>query len=97
MSHRPIAEKKLKRLRKAIERTPLPRYIELIDWLKDHRYADTTGQAIRLLEDGRVHSESHVIGREKVVMMDEKSNKLIERWVATSRVPASLRGTIRVV
>lgn len=96
MSKRPIAQKKLNRLRKALNRTPLPAYIELIDWLKFHRHADTTGQAIKLLVDGRVRSESHVIGREKVTVLDSKTDKQIERWVPTSRVPASLRDTLHV-
>ncbi len=97
MSHRPITQKKLARLRKAVNRRQLPAWIELIDWLKLHRHADTTGQAVKLLVDGRVRSESHVIGREKVVTLDTKSDKQIEKWVPTSRVPANLRGTLHVV
>ena len=94
VAKRPIKQKKLRRLRKAVERTPLPAYIDLIDWLKTRRYADTTGQAIRLLVDGKVKSESHVIGREKRVFF--KDDKQHERWEPAPRVPSYMRATITV-
>ena len=94
MAKRPIHEKKLARLRKTINRRPLPAFIDLIDYLKLHRYADTTGQAIRLLVDGKVKSESHVIGREKRIFL--KDDKQHERWEPAPRVPARLRGSITV-
>jgi hypothetical protein len=89
VSHRPIHKKKLRRLRKAISRRPLPTYIDLIDWLKLRGYATTTGQAVKLLLDGKVRSDSHVIGREQI--------KGSDRWAVVQRVPASLRDSIRVV
>jgi hypothetical protein len=91
VSHRPIHKKKLRRLRKAISRRPLPTYIDLIDWLKLRGYATTTGQAVKLLLDGKVRSDSHVIGRERI------SASEAERWAVVQRVPASLRDSIRVV
>ena len=95
MAKRPIKQKKLRRLRKAVERTPLPAYIDLIDWLKTRRYAQTTGQAIRMLEQGKVRSESHVVGREKRIMLVKDEQR--ELWVAAPRVPSYMRDTLTVV
>lgn len=61
MSQRPTIQKKLARLRKAV-RPALPVYFDLVDYLKLHRFAQTTGEANRLILDERVRSGSHVIG-----------------------------------
>ena len=58
MAHRPIHAKKIARLRKAL-RTTLPAYIDLVDYLRLRGYADTKGQALKLIESGRVRSDSH--------------------------------------
>lgn len=65
MSHRPTDAKKLNRLRKALRRTPVT-YIDLVQYLKDRRYAQTSGEARKMLTDGRVHVDSHVVGRIEV-------------------------------
>ena len=61
MSHRGTLNKKLNRLRKAT-RVPLPAHFDLVDWLKDRRHAQTTGEANRLILAGRVRNGSHVVG-----------------------------------
>lgn len=66
MSHRPIIEKKIARIRKAVERRPLPLRIDLVDWLQTHGHAQTAGAARQLLIDGRVKAESHVVGRSQI-------------------------------
>ncbi len=76
------AEKKLRRLRKAVNRRPLPAYIDLVRWLKDRGHAQTTGGANRLLVAGRVRSDSHTVGR----MRGPK-----DEWVPARLVPANLR------
>lgn len=53
--------RKLRKLRKQLRNTP-KRYFDLIDWLKLHRYAQTTGEARQIILDGRVRVESHTIG-----------------------------------
>ena len=97
MSKRPIQQKRLNRLRKAVNRRPLPAYTDLIWWLKFYRHARTTREAVELLLDGRLRSDSHVIGREKRVVFDPKSEKQIERWEFVRYVPARLRPTLTVV
>lgn len=90
MARRPIQEKKLRRLRKAVGRTPLPAYIDLIDWLKTRGHADTSGQARKLILAERVKSESHTLGIQRTgagVVLDGQ-------W---PRVPARHAASIRVV
>lgn len=73
MSHRSITDKKLNRLRKAVNRRPLPAYVDLVAWLKDRRYARSTGEAESLILAGRVKSDSHVIGITKARMPTKAS------------------------
>lgn len=96
MARRPVAQKQMRRLRKAVGRRTPPAYIDLIDWLQTRRHAQTTGQAVRLLEDGKVMSESHVVGRERITVPGPPGEP-IERWIAAPRVPAKMRPTLRVV
>ena len=63
MSHRPNNAKKLARLRKQLTRHSLPAYIDLVQYLKDRRYAKTTGQAKRMLLDGKVRVGANAVGR----------------------------------
>lgn len=62
MSKRPITAKKLNRLRKALRRTPQG-HINLIQYLKDRSYVNTSGGAKAMLVAGRVRVDSHVVGR----------------------------------
>lgn len=95
MAKRPILEKKLRRLRKQLGRKPLPAYIDLIAYLKLHRFAQTTGQARKLLIDGKVKAESHTIGRVQVPVQTPDGKVELE-WRAERLVPAELREQIRV-
>jgi hypothetical protein len=65
VSHRPINQKKLNNLRRAL-RPALPVYFDLVEWLKMRRYAQTTGEANRLILAGRVRNGSHRIGVKEV-------------------------------
>ena len=94
MAKRPIREKQLRRLRKTLNRTPLPAWIDLVYWLKSRGYADTTGQALRMMLDGKVRSESHVVGRERVGRIIQGQE--VEQWEPVYRVPAKLRDTLHV-
>jgi hypothetical protein len=72
VSARPIRRKQAHRLRKAL-RAEHPAYIDLIRWLKDRRYARSTGEAKKLILDGRVRSESHKLGIGKGFQIKESS------------------------
>jgi hypothetical protein len=107
MSHRPINTKKANRVRKLMRRQ-LPAYIDLVAWLKQHGYADTTGEAHKIILARRVKSESHVIGLTKgKVPKDNARIKVLlgrqlteddfeDQDVVLRNVPARVRGTITV-
>lgn len=108
MAKRPIRIKQANRLRKALRNTP-ETYIDLIDWLKQHRYAQTSGEAEKIILAGRVRSESHKLGIAKGrALKDSARVKLAmgrqlaeddfeERDVVQRLVPAALRPTLTVV
>lgn len=108
MSHRPILKKKANRLRKALRTTP-GGYIDLVVYLKDRRFARTTGEAEKLILDGRVRSESHKLGIGKGMKVKESSKLAVllgrpleesdfeETDVVERRVPAKVRASIQVL
>lgn len=61
-------ERQMRKLRK-LTRRKLPRYFDIVDWLKMRRYAQTTGEAERLILAGRLRSGSHTVG---IVEVDVK-------------------------
>lgn len=82
-------QKKLRKLRKAFRRQ-LPRYIDIIYWLKTRGYANTSGEAKQLILDGRLRSESHTIG----IVQDPTT--IDERDVVERLQPAFIKDTLRV-
>jgi hypothetical protein len=96
MAHRSINSKRARRIRKALGRQPLDPHIDLVEWLVSRRHASTRGAARRMLEEGRVMSESHIIGRQKVRLMQAEGAD-VERWIATPVVPAAVKPTLCVV
>lgn len=94
MSHRTTDGKKLRRLRKSL-RSQLPAHIDLIDWLKTRRYAQTTGEAEQVILAGRVKSESHTLGIGKGKKLNAKG-EVEEIDVVHRLIPADFRKTIRV-
>lgn len=84
-------EKKLRQLHRAIRKGRIPAYIDLVQWLRDRRYADTAGGARAIILAGRVKSESHVLGKGYVL---NRSGQKVE--VLDPRVPARLRDSITV-
>jgi hypothetical protein len=110
MSHRPIAKKQAAKMRKVIERQTPETGINLIHWLKDRRYARTTGEAKRLILAKRVVSESHPLGIGKEPKVVQEDGSPIPRFgkiegqvkvemvdAVDPIVPASVRGTLRVL
>lgn len=94
MSHRPILKKRARRMRKAL-RPGLPVNIDLVDFLITRKYAQTKGGARRLLVDGRVRSESHILGRREVKLLED--DKVVTKFVADPVVSASYRDTLQVL
>lgn len=96
-------EKKARALERAIRKGRVPTVINLIEWLKDRNHAQTTGEAVRLIKDGRVKSESHVLNGDAVIEINVGPN-LKNPGGDTKRVrifnplvPSSLRSTIEFV
>jgi hypothetical protein len=79
-------DKKVRRLRKMLRRTPTA-YIDLIQWLKDRDYAQTTGEATRLILAEKVRVDSHAVGFFKIDG---------EKFLSV-RIPAEHRGNITVL
>jgi hypothetical protein len=95
MSHRPIEEKKRRRVAKAFRRTPLPAYFNLIRWMIDHGHARTPREARQIILDRRVKSDSHVIGVEKVPVLG-LLGKIEEEDMVFEHVPVEARSSITV-
>lgn len=83
--------KKLRSLERIIRKGRLPAYIDLIQWLRDRRYASTAGGAREIIEAGRVRSESHTLGSRLALDRTGQKTQVFEQYV-----PARLRDTIRV-
>lgn len=97
MARRPIMQKKLNKLRRTLRKNggALPTYIDLIEYLKVRRIAQTTGHAKAIILAGRVKSESHVLGIKRVSML--KDGKVQDVDIVDPLVPARLRGTLTVL
>lgn len=103
VARRPIEKKKVRRLRKLL-RTPTETFIDPVQWLKDRGHAQTSGEARRLVLDGRLKSESHTVGIQQVRKINEAGTHYVrdpktgefEMEDAVALVPARLRSTLRV-
>lgn len=107
MAKRPINVKKARRVRKAFRSTP-PAFLDLIQYLKDRRLAQTTGEAERIILAGRVRADSHKLGITKGRKLKPNSVLLAasgktgddlfdETDVVDRYVPAALRASIQVL
>lgn len=94
MSKRPSTIKKMNKLRKLLRRTP-DSYINLLWYLQDRNYANTTGGARALLLAGKVMVDSHVVGRKKITATDPSGEEVSE-WVADPFIKAEYRDRIIV-
>lgn len=96
MSHRnTLLNKRVRRMRRALRKGRLPARIDLIHWLKLHGYADTTGQARKLILDERVKSESHPLGIQ-IIELPDADGEMEKHRIFNPLVPADLRETIYV-
>lgn len=93
-------EKKARYLERVIRKGRIPTKINLVEWLKDRGYADTTGQALKLIRAGRVKSESHTLdGKHTVPVKLHNSEtgkaETVDVQVFSPLYPSSLRPTLR--
>lgn len=94
MSKRSIRDKKIRKLERALRKAGAPQAsIDLIDWLKTRNYAQTTGEAVCLLLDGKVRVESHVVGRTRIPNAFRPDE---ETWGVAPLIGAHHRGKITV-
>lgn len=101
MAKRPTHAKKMRRLRKALNRQTPIAFIDLVDWLKTRGHAQTTGEARELLVDGKVRVGSHAVGRQKALvstpisalaeLRGDKPPEPVEKWVPAQLVRAEFR------
>lgn len=97
MSHRPTRVKQANRMRKRLRRRPLARYMNLVEWLRDRGHAQTAGAARKMLTEGRVKSESHIVGRREQEYRKPGHDETFVEFIAEPIVSAKLRSTLRVV
>jgi hypothetical protein len=99
MAHRSNNVKQARRLRKHFRRQ-LPAYIDLVQWLQDHRHAQTAGQAKRLMLDGKVRVAANAVGRKSDPRARAVGFKGLylstDGWVLDPYLPAQFRNEIHV-
>lgn len=81
MSHRPINEKRSRRVRRAIERKSLPAFVRPERWLRTHGYAQTAGEARKLILDGRLKINANKVGFAEVKVEDADGNRSTQKVV----------------
>lgn len=93
--------KQLRRLERALRKGRLPRYFDLIVWLKDYGHAQTTGEALRLLESDKVLSDSHPLGKQIVTVggsTKEFPDREAKKYEVLRRLyPVELRKSVHVI
>lgn len=94
MARRPIAEKRAKRLRKAM-RKQLPEFMDVVWWVRSHGHADTGGKARDLILAGRLKSESHTVGIKTEKRLDA-TGKVVDEKVVDRYVPLERCRALRV-
>lgn len=96
MSHRPIEQKKRRRIAKALRRGRVPAFFDLTKWLIAKGYARSRKEARELILARKVKSDSHVVGVEKVRFKDE-FGAIKEEDMVFEHLPVALRKGLTVV
>lgn len=99
--NRPL-EKKARAMERAIRKGRVPTLINLVQWLKDHKHAQTTGEAVRLIKAGRVMSESHKLNGDKIIERQELNKETGKEETKKYKIfnplySSSLRPTLRFI
>lgn len=81
------------RIRKALRRTP-PAYFDLVQWLRDRKYARTNKEARELILAKRVKADSHALGVGEQFVYTPEGPKMVE--VVMPHVPVEFKGRVVV-
>jgi hypothetical protein len=95
MAKRPIQQKQRRRVAKLLRRRSPEGFLDLVQWLKDRKYAQTTGEAEKIILAKRVKADSHPLGVEKRPML-QPDLSIAEVDVVVRHIPAAYRGHITV-
>jgi hypothetical protein len=90
-----LLNKRVRRMRRALRKGRVRAFIDLVSWLQLHGYADTAGQARKLIMDERVKSESHPLGFQ-IIELPDADGEMHKHRIFNPRVPADLRDSIYV-
>lgn len=85
--------KRARRMRRAIERKPLPAFIDPVWWLVTRGHAKSSREARDLILAGRLKSESHTVG---IATEPRLQNGEVRETKVVARVPVAMRSTLRV-
>lgn len=99
MSKRPLNKKRAQKLRRLIGKSHPLEYIDLVQYLQDHGYAQTAGEARDIIQVGNVMADSHPLGVKEIYEAphtDGPGCMPTLRLAGRPLVPAGLRGRIRV-
>lgn len=94
MSHRPIEQKKRRRVARTLRRRSLPVFFDLIQWLVDHEHAATKRAARAMILAKHVRYDSHPIGFKRLPVM--KDGVTVVEDVVVERVPIAAKVNIVV-
>lgn len=83
-------EKKIRRLDRSIRKGLMPTSIDLVQWLQDHHYAKDRKTAVKLIQDGRVTSDSHVLGTRIIEHPDSGEKREVFEPLVSSHLRQSL-------
>ncbi len=100
MSHRPVAAKQARRMRKALSQRPLQAQINLLEYLVDRRLAPSRRAAREMILAKRVVVDSHPlgIGQAPVATKTDKGEIQVEMQdVVHPVIDASLRDKITIL
>lgn len=106
MSHRPIEQKKRRRVAKKLRREPLPAYFDLVEHLTSRGHARSRREARELILAKKVKSESHVLGITQQMVPDKTSlidflagrpTKMVQKDVVAPLVDTKLRKSLTVL
>lgn len=106
MSHRPTEQKKRRRVAKALRRTPLPAYFDLVEYLVSRGHAKSKREARDMILAKRIKSDSHVLGvttqmvPSKTALLDSIAGRqptMEEQDVVAPLLDTKLRSNITVL
>lgn len=106
MSHRPIEQKKRRRVAKALRRKPLPAYFDLVEFLVSRSHAKSKRAARDLILAKKVRADSHTLGVTKAMvpgktaLLDVLSGReptMVEEEVVAPLIDAKLRTNVTVL